>query len=190
MELVDIESMQTRLNEQFIPLEPMLTGMRLIPISTSNAGLNDCQQSLNVTFPPSFSEIVNRFDFGHFTIGPVAFCNRGDYFSWLTEMNNSANDHPWWGHGQRIRGIVMIANSDRFAILLDTRSEEILALEHGSGISSGAFKVADSFDLFIQGLGTAFFERLPNGGNENLAKGIAATVCGNPVHPFWQWIVA
>jgi hypothetical protein len=84
----------------------------------------------------------------------------------------------------------MVANSDQFAILLDTRSEKVLGLEHGCIVSTSVFKVADSFDLLVRGLGTAFLERLPDKDNENLARQIAVAVSGNPENSFWLWIAA
>ena len=190
MQLLDIESIQTRLDEEFLGLEPTLTGMRLVPIATGDEGMASCQESLNVRLPLSFSGIVTRFDFGHFTIGPVAFCNRGDYFTWLKDINNPVGSPLSLGLANRPDGIIMIANSDQFALFLKTISGQVLALEHGGNVSNDSFVVADDFELLLRGLGTAFFQRHPNGGNEKLAGEIASLVSGSPENRFWQWIAA
>lgn len=190
MKLLDMESIRSRLDEEFLGLEPTLTGMRLVPIAACDEGTVSCQESLNVRFPSTFSEIVTRFDFGHFTIGPVAFCNRGDYFTWLTEINNATGGPASSGLANRPDGVIMIANSDQFALLLNTISGQVLALEHGGNISNDAFTVASDFKLFLQGLGTAFVQRNPDGGNEKLGREIASIVNGNPENRFWRWIAA
>lgn len=190
VQLLDVETIRTRLDDEFLGLEPTITGMRLVPFSIGDEAMVSCQESLNVRFPSSFIRIVTRFDFGHFTIGPVAFCNRGDYFSWLTDINNGAGSPLSWGLASRPDGIILIANSDQFALLLNTSSEQVFALEHGDNVSNGSFMVAKDFDLLLRGLGTAFFQRHPNGGNEELARQIASLVSGNPENRFWQWIAA
>lgn len=190
MQLLDIESIRNRLDEEFLGLEPTITGMRLVPIATDDEVMSSCEESLNVRFPSSFSRIVARFDFGHFTIGPVAFCDRGDYFTWLTDINKGAGVTLSLGLANRPDGTILIANSDQFALFLNTSSEQVLALAHGDNVWNGTFVVAKDFELLLRGLGTAFFQRHHNGGNEELAEQIASLVSGNPENRFWQWIAA
>lgn len=190
MQLLEIDSIRTRLDEEFIALEPTLTGMRLVPIATDEEGMAFCEKTLNIRLPTSFIEIVARYDFGHFTIGPVAFCNRGNYFAWLTDINAASNCSMTLGMAKRPDGVIMIANSDQFAIFLNAVSGQVLALEHGDKVSNSFFVAAGDFELLLRGLGTAFFERHPDGGNEKLGRQIASLVSGNPENRFWQWIAA
>lgn len=186
MQLLEIDSIRTRLDEEFIALEPTLTGMRLVPIATDEEGMTFCQETLNIRLPSSFIGIVTRFDFGHFTIGPVAFCNCGNYFAWLTNINAAANSSMTLGMANRPDGIIMIANSDQFAIFLNAGSGQVLALEHEGNVSNSFLVVAGDFELLLRGLGTAFFERRSDGGNEALGRQIASLVSGNPENRFWQ----
>ncbi|MFO0454558.1 MAG: hypothetical protein ACK5Z0_00995 [Planctomycetota bacterium] len=185
--LLEIESIQSRLDEQFLPLEPMVTGLRLVPKHNQESGLSECERKLGVVFTSSFVALTTHFDFGHLTVGPIAFCNRGDYFAWLidTNQNGSQNDLAWWSGAHRPEGLVMIANSDPFAILLDTKSERVLAFSHGSDSVSESFVIADRFDHFVRGVGSAMLERNPDGGNENLARRIASSVGVEPNNRFW-----
>lgn len=189
--LLEIESIQSRLDGQFIALEPMVMGLRLVPKHNQESDLSECERTLGVIFPPSFVALATHFDFGYLTIGPIAFCSRGDYFAWLIDTNKkgSQNDLAWWPGAHRPEGLVMIANSDPFAILLNTKSERVLAFSHGTDSVSESFVIADRFDLFVRGVGSAMLERNPGGGNEDLARGIASSVGVDPNNRFWLSIV-
>lgn len=190
--LLDVESIQMRLDEQFLPLEPMLTGMRLITKNNQKFGLAECEHRLGITFPSAFVALTTQFDFGQLTIGPVAFGNRGDYFAWLvdTNQNDLQNDLAWWSGANRPEGLVMIANSDPFAIVLDTTSAKVLAFSHGSDSANKNFTIAEGFDHFVRGVGTAMLERNPDGGNEDLARNIASSVGVDKNNRFWLWIAS
>jgi hypothetical protein len=188
--ILDIESIRRRLDERFVPLEPMLAGMRLIVRAGQDAAIEECQRILDVTFPRSFAAIVARYDFGHFTMGPVAFCDDGDYFGFVAKMNSRSASAIWWDYGDRPRVIILIANSDRFAILLDTQSENILGLEHGRSYMTDLFVLARDFEYFIRGIGTAILERNAGGQNSALARQIATEVGATEIGPFWDWLAS
>lgn len=185
--LLEIESIQRRLDEQFLPLEPLVTGLRLVKKHNQEDRLTECERKLGITFPSSFVALTTHFDFGNLTIGPVAFCGKGDYFAWLIDTNRDGSqlELAWWTGAHRPEGMVMIAISDPFAFLLDTKSEEIFAFGHVSDGVSESFVIADRFDHFVRGLGTAMLERNPDGGNANLARRIAASVGVDPNNRFW-----
>jgi len=112
MDLIDINQMQQKLDEQFIPLEPTITGMRLVIKKNQKPSLEQCEVVLKVTFPASFSDLTSHYDFGHFTIGPITFCDSGNYFLWLTGINtDEMQTYAWWSGFKRPKGVIMIANN-------------------------------------------------------------------------------
>jgi hypothetical protein len=185
--LLEIESIQRRLDERFLPLEPMITGIRLVTKGNQECALAECELELGISFPPSFIGLTTKFDFGDLTIGPIAFGYGGDYFAWLVDSNqrSSPDDPAWWPGADRPEGYVMIASGDPVAILLDTKSERILSFSHLSDVAIESFVIADRFDYFVRGVGTAMLERNPDGGNEDLARDIAYSVGVNPNNGFW-----
>lgn len=190
MELLEIEEIRRRLDEEFLPLEPMLTEMRLVPATGVEAALRQAESELAVTFPDSLVELTTGFAFGGFTLGPIVFGTGGDYFTWLRTVN--ASDRPpelvWWDGAERPESCVLIADSDPFAIVLETGSGAVYAFEHGAPARMAMFKVADRFDLFLQGLGTVLLERTPKKANEALARCAAEGVGVEAGNRFWAWL--
>lgn len=187
--LLEVAVIQARLDEQFLPLEPMLTGFRLVPSLLSDEDLERFQQQLGVVLPGHFRSMLLRFDLSGFTIGQVAFCNTGDFLSWTFENNRGdlANENPWWGLGTRPNDLLLVANSDHYAVLLSCSEGAVCVFEHGESWSDHAIVVAKNFGLFVRGLGTAFLERSDDGGNSAMSDEISIEVGGGKGNVFWQW---
>jgi len=190
MDLIDINQMQQKLDEQFIPLEPTITGMRLVIKKNQKPSLEQCEVVLKVTFPASFSDLTSHYDFGHFTIGPITFCDSGNYFLWLTGINtDEMQTYAWWSGFKRPKGVIMIANSDPYAIILDTNTVHIFAFMHGEE-HMVMHLIATRFDLFILGVGTAMLNRKYDHSNDVLAQDIAREVGAESNDKFWQFITS
>jgi hypothetical protein len=190
VKLLDFDEIQLRLDERFIPLEPMLLGMRLVPGNDLDSKLAACERQLGITFPKAFASLATRFDFGYLTIGPITFCSTGDYFSWLLDGNQDEPGQifPWWSGARRPRDIIAIANSDGFGVFLDVKNGKVFVIDDCSDSSAEMFEVSTSFDLFVRTLATAMLERNPDGGNELLARSIASAAGVDQSNRFWEWI--
>ena len=188
--LLEITDIQTRLDEQFLPLEPMLTGFRLVSTEVQPEDIERLERQLNVVLPEEFRSMLQRFDFGRFTIGAIAFCNTGDYLSWTIENNRDdlTNDYPWWGSGKRPSELLLVANSDPYAVLANCSTGVISAFKHGASWSDDAIVVADNFAQFVRGLGTVFLQRNAEGGNSGLADDVSTEVGWGRGKVFWQWL--
>ena len=192
MFLLDIESIQRGLDERFLPLEPMLTGLRLAksrPLAARKTAA-DCASSLNVKLPNDFAEITRRFEFGRLTIGPIKFCYTGDYLDWKIETNRDDPEvrFSWWGGERRPEELLMIAGSDLFTFFLDTANESVSASENGELVQGQGLLVATDFDRFVRGVGTVMLERNPHGENEGLADSIGEAVGAVRGSRFWRWL--
>src|ERR1700722_3462660 len=112
--LLGLEEIQRRLDEMFQPLEPELTGLRLIAESQSPARLKQCESALQVVFPATFKRLVLTYDFGRLTIGPTSFGDVGDGLVRL----NSPWLGQWWGSGSRPSSLLMVAVNAEFGAIL------------------------------------------------------------------------
>ncbi|QDU73731.1 hypothetical protein Pan97_07300 [Bremerella volcania] len=186
---LEIAEIQSRLDEQFVPLEPILTGFRLVSSEVTQEDIDRFQQQLDVVLPKHFQAMLRRFDFGCFTLGPIAFCNTGDFLSWTYQNNRGdfANEYPWWGSGTRPDNLLLIANSDPYAVLLNCNDETISVFKHGEAWSDHEIIVAKDFELFIRGLGTVFLMRNAEGGNSLLADEVSIEAGGGKGNAFWRW---
>lgn len=155
MELLTLDEIKQGLEQEFLPLEPMLTGFRLIDGGVSDEALNFFEHQLGTKLPENFRDLVKKFDFGHLTIGPIVFCNTGDYLQELTEFNSRAK---WWGEGLRPQKMLMVANSDPYFILLNVETEELFAGEVELGWQC-AKRVAKGFNVYLRCIGTAMLNR-------------------------------
>lgn len=182
--LLQLGQIKRRLDEKFLTLEPAITGFRLVEVSKPFQWIGRCELLLAARFPPKFKELVLRFDFGSLTIGPTAFCNLGDYSRCLLRWNEQSS-HPWWGQGTRPEGLLMIANSEFVAILLDLNNDRVLAFPHGKPWENAIKVVARDFEFFMRGIGTIFVERVDSSDRNRLAGDVAAAVGGIEGLAFW-----
>lgn len=183
MRLMTLDEIQEGLDEEFLPLEPILEGFRLKKPGLEANVLDKSEAKISVLFPSDFRRIISTYDFGNFTIGPIAFCATGDYGRELIEYNQSV---AWWGEGLRPANLIMIANSDPYAIILDVSSGEILAIDPEVG-ASRANAVASSFDAFVRGVGSVFLLRNNFNNKEALAQSINDIV-GSHDNDFWSFL--
>src|SRR6185295_14083902 len=133
MTILDLNTIRLRLDEQFLPLEPALTGFRLLDSKLTPRDIAACEQRLEVRFPQSFKKQLERFDFGDLTIGPTYFCGTGDYLDFLGSMNDE-DPYPrarWWDTENRPVDRILVAMSDYFSILLGIESGVVFALANG-----------------------------------------------------------
>ena len=155
VKLLSVEEIKAGLDREFIPLEPMLTGFRLIEKNTPESAIENAEKLISTKFPDDFRELIARFDFGNLTVGPVVFCSTGDYLVELIELNSNV---MWWGQGQRPEDLIMIGNSDPFAILMNTQVGSVHSLDSEIGWQKSK-KIADDFYGFFSALGTVVLTR-------------------------------
>jgi hypothetical protein len=175
MALLTINEIQHGLDKEFLPLEPMLTGFRLVNGGMLETSLIESEKQLGVTLPLAFRDMIKTFNFGRLTIGPVVFCNAGDYLKELVELNTSIN---WWGEGQRPINLLMVANSDPYAILLNVNTGHILAMDVERGWQH-AMHIANGFDVYLRGVGTTMLRRNELGDKALLARDVLADAGGS-----------
>lgn len=183
MKLMSLDKIQKGLDEEFLPLEPIIEGFRLKKLDPDDNALDKVETEISVLFPSDFRRIISTYDFGNFTIGPIAFCATGDYGAELIEYNQSV---AWWGEGLRPANLIMIANSDPHAIILDVSSGEMLVIDPEVG-ASRAKTVASSFDAFVRGAGSVFLLRNNSANRADLAKSIN-DIAGSHDNDFWSFL--
>lgn len=180
MSLLSVEEIQEELEKEFLPLEPMLSGFRLVCNKLQEKNIADTEVKLSMHFPIVFRKLISSFDFGNLTIGPVVFCAKGDYLNELIDLNENVY---WWGSGQKPSNLIMIANSDPFAILLDETEGKVLAMDSELGWQK-PIVIAKDFYNFIRGVGTVMLRRNNTNDKSQLAQIVHEEV-GSQSYEFW-----
>ena len=176
--LLTMQELVDALDDELAPLEPDLTGLRLVAPGDSQSDVDKLQALLGVEFPPSFASTIMELNLGSLTIGPTVF----GYATKYTDLLHDANVEPvvrWWGSGERQASLVMFGNSDPFALVVDCTSGEVLALQHGEGLDRAVVVAAD-FDLFLRGVGTVFIARQAEPASPELGASIGSLVGSSP----------
>ena len=184
MTLLSISDIQQGLDRKFVPLEPLLTGLRLIPANVPQTALEESERQLATPFPAAFRDLIKAFDFGRLTIGPVAFGHTGDYLKELTHLNTQVR---WWGEGQRPAHLLLVANSDPYAILLDTGTGGVRAMDPGRDRKTST-DIGNGFQTYIRALGTAILRRERVVDKLSFAKELLADVGGADL-AYWTSLV-
>ncbi len=187
--LLEIEEIQRRLNEQFLPLEPMLTGFRLVGAVNGEAVVEQIQHCLRITLDGAFAGLIRSYNFGSLTVGPITFCNTGDFAAWFVDRNidDESQEYPWWGDGHRPDTLLLVAGSDLYAIVLDNCSGRVLAFQNGQPWKN-ALVISLGFREFLQGIGTVFLDRDPEGDNQKISTDVATYAGGMDGAAFWDWL--
>ena len=182
MTLLSIQQIQRGLDDKFGPLEPMIRGFRLVNGGVTEDALALSESSLGVTLPQTFRELIKAFDFGRLTIGPVAFCNSGDYLSDVNKLNTSAR---WWGNGARPTNLLMVANSDPYAILIAIDTGAVWAMDSEQGFER-AICVAESFETYLRAMGTIMLRR-NDAADRNFLAREASKDAGDVGVGYWEY---
>jgi hypothetical protein len=183
MRLMSIEQVRQGLDTEFRPLEPTVTGLRLISRVTPPDALRQVQERLNVEFPEAFRRVISQFDLGDLAIGPVSFCGSGNYLAELVELNEQVR---WWGLGGRPAERLMVANSDPYAILLNVTNGRVIAFDREGDWLQGT-DIAEDFELFVRGIGSVMLLRAQVLDKESLGREVASQV-GAQDKEFWEFL--
>ena len=138
---------------------------------------------LEIKLPRAFRESIKAFDFGRLTIGPVAFCNTGDYLSDVSKLNTTAR---WWGNGTRPTNFLMVANSDPYAILLAIDTGAVWAMDPEQGYEKAAC-VAENFEAYLRAIGTIMLRHNDTTDKNLLAREVARDV-GDVGLGYWEYL--
>lgn len=182
--LLSLEEIKKGLDEKFLPLEPMLEGFRLVEDGLEESSLASCEARIGVKFPADFRAALLRYDFNNFTVGPVAFCATGNYLEELIVYNEGAR---WWGESSRPQDLIMIANSDPFAILLNVDTGEVLGMDPELGWGQST-KLAADFVKYLEGVGTAMLMHDTADDKDKLAQEIHEQT-GSQDLKYWKSLV-
>ncbi|WP_431256723.1 SMI1/KNR4 family protein [Roseateles chitinivorans] len=185
MQLLSIDQIREKLDLAFLPLEPALSGLRLIEGGASSQALDTVETTLGMLLPSDFRQLVQTYDFGRLTVGPVAFGYSGSYPSELLDLNRPG---PASTAGLKQAGLLLIAHSDPYRILLRSADGAVLASDVELPWPT-AERVASSFLVFLRGVGTVLSNRVDCNDRVALAQNVAALVAAESFE-YWRQLAA
>lgn len=121
------------------------------------ADFDRVESALACKLPRSYREVASRINFGHFTLGAIQF-GSGRLVQ-AEELIAQNADDPWWGAGDRPIDLLSVGGGDPYVILLRLSDGAILAFD-GELSWRTSHVVASNIEMFLRGLGTAYFLRL------------------------------
>lgn len=182
--LLPIEEIERRLSEKFLPFDKeMDLGYLILKKRTTAAGgIEVVARALGIVFPEAFTMLVSYYDFDDFSLGNVQFGSGGEeYIHSLIAANEPGDFSQWWTGDARPEGIIVIAQTDPYTILLNTLDGAVYSMTSESTMDDFE-RIAASFSLFIRGLGTAF---LKVGTADEIQKAVGAQVGSS----FWREMI-
>jgi hypothetical protein len=157
--LITINEIEVKLNEKFSPfnreMDDLILKKRISPVN--NIKLSE--ERLRVNFPKDFIEFVNNYDVDNFSLGNISFGHGGDYLEKIVSINNDQFNH-WWIGEHRPDGVLCVAISDPYTILLNTHDGKAYAITSEQTLD-GWESIANSFELFIRGVGSHILKTCP-----------------------------
>lgn len=162
--LLSIEEITTILDKDFIPLEPIVMGLRLKKQVGTKDNIEDVERRIGVKFPADFVDLILNYDFGDFSILGVHFGSNTDYLEKLISYQEDLSNEDVNSLSNQF---LCIAMGDYFTFIMDVNCGNIYVYGSETPFNK-KIKVAESFTNLIQALGTAYFHRSQNTQSEFL----------------------
>lgn len=166
MTLLKLEDIRQKLDEEFAPLEPELTGFRMRKSRLEMRDIKRIACNFGIEFPDSFVELLSFCDLGDLTLGQISFGSGHDYESTLKKYNISP-ECRWWSGDATPNSMLVVALSDPYTIVLNCESGEVIGFPNDQTIECGVV-IASDIVLFVRGVGTIFLTRNDSDDKEDL----------------------
>lgn len=149
----------------------------------------EIEETLKINLPEIFKELILTYDFNTLKLGAVSFGD-GSYKSFLLRHNQQQikfPNSPWWGwdNGERPKYHILIAGTDSYAILLDTRTAIILAFLDSEPWKT-AKEIASDFELFVQASAFVYLNRNKSDDKLEFSTTIANLTNASRESEFWE----
>lgn len=157
--LLTINEIEVMLHEKFSPfnveMDDLILKKRMVPANN----IKHSEEGLGSNFPKDFIDFVNNYDIDNFSLGNLSFGHGDDYLEKIVRINSDEFNH-WWIGEHRPDGVICIAISDPYTILLNTHDGKVYAITSEQTMD-GWESIADNFELFIRGVGSYFLKACP-----------------------------
>ncbi|ELY4524884.1 nuclease [Cronobacter turicensis] len=172
--LLDVEN---KLYVRFAPFQGEMDDLILKKRNGPPDNLAKLESELNIKICDDFLSFVNTYDLDNFSLGNVAFGSGENYMNTLIELNKNNGFNQWWVGNKRPEGIIVIAISDPYGILLNNNDHKVYGIT-GESCQYQENEISKTFELFVRGAGTLFLK-------EGTASEVAVAV-GAVNQDFWH----
>ncbi|EKY3230863.1 nuclease [Cronobacter malonaticus] len=171
--LLDIEN---KLHLKFAIFQGEMDDLILKKRNGPPDNLAKLDSELNIKICDDFLSFVNTYDLDNFSLGNVAFGSGENYINTVIELNKNNGFNKWWAGNKRPEGVIVIATSDPYGILLNNYDHKVYGIT-GETYQYQENEISKSFELFVRGVGTLFLK-------EGTASEVAVAV-GAVNQDFW-----
>ncbi|MFW0767458.1 nuclease [Trabulsiella odontotermitis] len=155
--LLTIADIESQLDEKFSrfqgEMDDLILRKRLEPLKN----IRGLEEELNIKLDSEFLSFITEYDLDNFSLGNISFGSGQNYIDTLIKLNSENDFNQWWSGESRPGGIIVVAISDPYAILLNSFNGEIYAITSESDINENE-PISVNFELFIRGVGSLFLK--------------------------------
>ncbi|WP_223556917.1 SMI1/KNR4 family protein [Lysinibacillus sphaericus] len=156
--LLNIDEITTILDRDFIPIESIVTGLRLKKQVGMQKNVEQVERRLGVKFPADFVNLILNYDFGDFSILGIHFGSETNYLEKLISFHEHLSNEDVANFSNQF---ICIAIGDYLTFIMDVNCGNIYVFGSETPFNK-KIKIAESFTKLIQALGTAYFHRTQN----------------------------
>ncbi|ALB65088.1 SMI1/KNR4 family protein [Cronobacter dublinensis] len=175
--LLTIPEIEKKLHEKFDPFQGEMDDLILKKRTSALANITIFEAKLNIKICNDFLSFLKTYDLDNFSLGNVAFGSGDNYINTLIELNEDDDFNHWWVGNKRPEGVILIAISDPYSILLNNNDNKVYGIT-GESYQYQENEISINFELFVRGVGTLFLK-------EGTVSEVAAAV-GAVNLDFWQ----
>ncbi len=155
--LLSFEEIESQLNNKFSKFNGELDDLILKKRKSNIKNIPSFEHSLSISLPEDFLSFIELYDVDNFSMGNVSFGSGGDYLEKLFLINDEDSFNRWWVGEQRPVGIIVVAISDPYTIILNTLDGKVYAITSESSMSDWK-PIAENFKFFFRGVGSIFLD--------------------------------
>ncbi|ALB61136.1 FIG00924987: hypothetical protein [Cronobacter condimenti 1330] len=175
--LLTIPEIEKKLHEKFDPYQGEMDDLILKTRGSALANLSKLESNLNIKICNDFLVFLKTYNLDNFSLGNVAFGTGEDYVNTLIKLNKENDFNHWWVGHRRPEGVIVIAISDPYTILLNNNNNKIYGIS-GESYQFQKEEISKTFELFVRGVGSLFLK-------EGTVSEVAGAV-GAVNQDFWQ----
>jgi len=156
--LLTIQEIESQLNNKFSPFQGEMDDLILRKRKKTVDNVGTLEKKLNIKLNKDFLSFISSYDLDNFSLGNIAFGSGSDYIEKLISINEGDDFGRWWQGNDRPDGIILIAISDPYSILLNTKNNEIYAIMSEEQKHDKA-PISKDFESFVRGVGSLFLKK-------------------------------
>lgn len=185
MTLLDLPTIERAFARLYDEFEGGIPELDFKPSRRTEAEVLELEREVQAEFASSFRSMLLRYDLGGMNVGGVFIGHSDSYEDDLVWGNSCKHPVRWWDPGVRPDGLLMVAGSDGYVILMEGGTGAISAFRRDARWTS-RLRIASNFEMLLRAAGTTYLTRKAAADKRTLGRDVGEACGADATSAFWQ----